>query len=144
MTFAHELQHFVQHGNVRKLWAANNLIGKLRKRLNHSLGLRQFDIPTEREARIVSKQTAEGMFGVEHVSQFIESKIADAVDENDRDDWQFIQSIVIPTSYDLASETRLIFQWLMPYRGDFENLLKESRDDPDFNDIDFDELFNGA
>ena len=144
MTFAHELQHFVQHGNVRQLWAANSLIGKLRQQLNNDLGLRQFHIPTEREARIVSKQTTSAIFGGEHVKQFIESKIPHAVDDKDKADWQSIQSLVTSTPYDLASETRLIFQRLKGYRGDFEKLLQELKDDPDFNDIDLDDLFNGV
>ena len=50
MTFAHELQHFVQHGNMLTLWAANTLIPQLPKSVINALGLRWCDIPHECEA----------------------------------------------------------------------------------------------
>ena len=59
MTLAHELQHFIQHSQQTRLWAANSLIPKLKKATIRALGLRWCDIPHEREARIVSSRYLE-------------------------------------------------------------------------------------
>lgn len=39
MTLAHELQHAIQHANVRKLWAANSLINRLDRKVIDALKL---------------------------------------------------------------------------------------------------------
>ncbi len=63
MTFAHELQHFIQRSNGIHMWAANSSAAWLDKTTLAATGLRPCDIPHEREARIVSKRTAEQLFG---------------------------------------------------------------------------------
>jgi hypothetical protein len=83
MTFAHELQHFVQHCNDPQLWAANTLIPNLPEAVITVLGLRWCDVPHEREARIVSKRTAENLLGAEVVAQYINEKIAEGVTVQD-------------------------------------------------------------
>jgi|SRR5215469_15726031 len=144
MTFAHELQHFVQHGDARtrKLAAKNTLIQNLDKELIDALQLKWFDIPIEREARIVSKRIAEALFGAPRVRQFIATKISEAVDEDDAVDWRFIQGVVTTASYDLAGESHRIFQELKPHRREFERLLAEAKDDPVFGDITLRSLFD--
>jgi hypothetical protein len=144
MTFAHELQHFVQYGNVRTLWAANSLIRNLPKETISTLGLTWFDIPIEREARAVSKQTAENLFGVEAVRQYIDARIIENVDANDTADWQFIRGLVAASPYDLAVESGLIFQRLKNYRANLELLLREHNDDPDYADVDLSALLGDA
>ena len=47
ITFAHELQHFVQYMTARKLWALNTLIPHLPEYVFTSLALHWFDIPIE-------------------------------------------------------------------------------------------------
>jgi len=146
MTFAHELQHFVQHITVPKIRAQNSLIQNLPKNVINALGVKWCDIPIEREARFVSKQTAEKLFGAQPVRRFIDSKIAEALDPSDADDWLFIQTIqTYPSrSYDLAAETARLFQRLKPYRSELEKLLHQVREDPDFKDIDLTILVEGA
>jgi hypothetical protein len=144
VTFAHELQHFVQHGDkrTRKLAAENTLIQNLDKELIEVLKLRWFDIPIEREARIVSKRTAEALFGAPRVRQFIATRITEATDEGDAVDWRFIQGIVPSTSYDLTRESHRIFQKLKPHWREFERLLNEAKDNPAFSDITLRDLFD--
>jgi hypothetical protein len=145
MTFAHELQHFAQHSNSLKLWAANSLVPNLPKHVIDALGLRWCDIPHEREARIISKRIAEQLFGAEAVAEFIDAKIAECL-ATDGDDWKCIQGLVTSTVFDLASETKLFFPRLKDYRQDLEKALcdcqKES--DPDFEGIDLGALLSGS
>jgi hypothetical protein len=140
VTFAHELQHFVQHSDVRKLWAENSLIQQLPKDAINVLGLKWSDIPIEREARAVSKQTAESLFGAARVRQYIDTRITEAVNADDAADWRFVQDLVPSTPYDLADETRLIFQRLKTYRPNLKEVLQEVKEDPDFKDVDLDAL----
>jgi hypothetical protein len=56
MTFSHELQHFIQYGFCRKLWAENFLLPRLPKNVIDVTRLNWPDIPNEREARIVAKR----------------------------------------------------------------------------------------
>jgi len=140
MTFAHELQHFVQqHGSAQRLWAENQLIKTLITTLPEgertALGLMWSDIPIEREARIVSKRTAETLFGAEPVRQFIEQRIIEAVDKCDAANWRFIQGIVFPIQIDLAGDTQRLYHQLKGYRLRLEELLQEMKKQPEFKDV---------
>ena len=148
MTFAHELQHFIQHSNMPTLWDKNTSIYHLSKSTSavNALGLKTFNFPHERDARIVAKQTAEKLFGAEVVRQYIDTKMAKPVNAEDAADWEFIQGIDISTPYDLADETKLMFRRLRPYRSELREQLQtpEWKNDPYFKDVDFDTLFDGA
>lgn len=143
ITFAHEFQHFVQNTarRTRKLAAANCLVQNLDRELIEALKLKWFDIPIEREARIVSKRTAEALFGAPRVRQFIAARIAEAVDEDDAADWRFVQSILPSTPYDLERESHRYFQKLKPHWRKFERILDESKDNPAVSDISLRDLF---
>jgi hypothetical protein len=141
MTLAHELQHFAQHGEQEYLWAANSLIPNLSKATVRALGLRSCDVPHEREARIVAKRTAEGVFGVERVQQYIDSKIAKAVTECEAADWECIRGLATSTPYDLARETKLFYPRLKDHRLELEQALRELQSElPGFPQVDLDEL----
>jgi hypothetical protein len=146
LTFSHELQHFVQHGNSLSLWAANTLIPKLPKSDIEALGLTWCDIPHEREARIVSKRIAENLFGTEVVTKYIDAKIAEFVTKDDADDWKCIRGLVTSTPYDLAGRTKCFFRGLKDYRPQLENVLRcfQNRNDPDFKHVDLNALLNGT
>src|SRR6202020_1026015 len=107
MTLAHELQHFTQHADHTRLWAANSLVPNLHKTAIAALGLRWCDVPHEREARIVSKRTAEDLFGPDAVLRHIDARIANPVTEQDGIDWKCIRELSASSPYDLAHETRL-------------------------------------
>jgi hypothetical protein len=145
MTFAHELQHFIQHVTKLKLWAESRLIRKLPKPVIDALDLKWGDVPHEHEARLVAKRTAEDLFGTEKMGQYIEAKINQPVEENDRADWKFIRGLVTSTPYDLASETRLLFSRLTGYRQELDQTLEVCRcEDPAYYaDIHVDALLRG-
>jgi hypothetical protein len=148
MTFAHELQHFVQHGTALQLWAANRLLSRLPKIIK-ALGLTGRDIPHEREATIVAKRAAVALLGAEEVSRYIAREIKQAVDAVDTDDagrWEYIEGLDPSTQYDLASETRLFFPRLKDYRQELERALEECREKEPayYRDVDLDALLSGT
>ena len=69
MTFADELQHFVQYGFTRRLWAEGGLISRLPKEVIEMEELNWPDIPHEREARIVAKRVGVKLRGAEEVNR---------------------------------------------------------------------------
>lgn len=145
MTLAHELQHFIQHSEQAKLWAANSLIPKLKKATIRALGLRWCDIPHEREARIVSKRTAEQIFGAELVRQYIDGKIAEFVTECDAADWECIRGLATSAAYDLARATKLFFPRLRDHKPELERTLRGFQsEDPGFPQVDLEALLSGA
>lgn len=147
MTFAHELQHFVQYGFNRTLWAESKLFWGL---------LPAYEIPTEREARVVAKCIAEKLCDPEGVKRYIARKIKDAeyqvcskVDDggsldrediqnwqNEIDDWRFIQRLDESISYDLAARTSVVFHSLTERRNELEEKLQSLRARPEFQDVD--------
>ena len=144
MTLAHELQHCLQHDEQTPLWAANTLIPNLCRATGNPPGLRWCDIPLEREARIVSKRTAEQLFGADRVRVHIDAMIAKRVTVGDAADWECIRGLATSIPYDLARETKLFFQSLKDYRSELEDVLRDLQSgDPDFADLDLDRLIMG-
>lgn len=144
MTLAHELQHAVQHAKSRGLWAANSLIHRFLRDQDQAiidaLMLKWIDLPTELEARIVSKRVAEQFFGEERVRQYVDGKIAEHIDEADAADWRFIRTLISSSSVDLVTGTQQLFNRLKDYRAQLEAALHENTKDPDFADPDFVDL----
>ncbi len=146
MTLSHELQHAIQHANLRKVWAANSLVPGLSKSVVDALKLKWTDIPTEREARIVSKRVAVSLFGSQRVEQHIRERIAERVTESDAADWQFIRTLMTSSPAYLVAETKLLFVRLKGYRSELEAVLQEKKNanNPDFLDIDLNPYFEAA
>ena len=149
MTFAHELQHFVQHSILPTVWAANAVAAYTLRSLDsydiEALRLRSCDIPHEREARIVAKRAAENLFGTDAVNQYIDAKIAERVNEQDVADWECIRGLVASTPYDLTRETKLFFPRLAAFRPRLERSFRYLRQsDPRFNDLNLDTLLGGT
>lgn len=104
--YAHELQHFVQHGLTPKLWDVN-------RNLYYSLGafdpnITPSEIPCEREADITSKRVAEQVCGVDATNQFAERQIrymesVGAKEQKAR--WVFFRDVASSTHYDLLQQT---------------------------------------
>jgi hypothetical protein len=132
MTFAHELQHFVQYGFNRKLWAEGRLIPRLPREVFEIEGINWPDIPHEREARIVAKRVGVRLCGADAVRQYIDRRISENVTANDVEDWRFSQHLDPSIPYDLSNETKRIFQRLRPYRQELENILLEMRSDSSY------------
>lgn len=134
-TLAHELQHFLQYANCRRLWAINVFLMSLLKPEKPHLR-RVWDIPTEREARIVSKTAAEALHGIRVVEQYANERIETAVGEDDKEDWKFFQSIDCSIPYSAAESTSSLVDL---YRAELQKLqmTPEWQKDPDFSSIDF-------
>jgi hypothetical protein len=146
ITFAHELQHFVQYMTTRQLWAQTRLIPELPEYVIKSQDLHWFDIPIEREARIVSIRIAETLFGTEPVREFMNKRVAEAIDAGELADSEFIRGLVgsVPASYDLAGETEKIFGRLESYKQEFANILEKAKSNPYFAAITLNTLFKSA
>ena len=119
-TYAHELQHFVQHGRTPRLLAVNQIL--CRELWKYERMAAVTDIPSEREAIIVSKQVAEDVCGVEAVRDFAGKQVR-LVDGNaeQRARWVFFRDV--PSSSFLKDTLRLIEQ----YKGkiDFPTYVSE-------------------
>lgn len=109
--YAHELQHLVQRGKTPRL---HNVSGVLYQRLK---GLEPattvVDIPTEREANIVSKRVAERICGVEAVHTFAETQVRlmhDLGEIEQRDRWIFFRDTPSSTPFDLLEATNPLVQ----------------------------------
>jgi hypothetical protein len=150
MTFAHEVQHFVQHETVPKLWAEGTLMNDFLVRVDRvvidTMKLNWFHNPIEREARAVSKQVAEHLCGKEQVRLYIDGRIAKNVSTDDVADWQFIQNLNPSSPYNLENETRLLFQRLKSYKRELETALQWCKKSGDhaFDCVDLNTLLNGT
>lgn len=129
ITFAHELQHFLQYANERQLWAANALLAR-----DSTLFERPWEIPSEREARIVSKRVAEDLHGAESIRQHAVAKLNDSTTGVDMGDWRFFRDIVTADAYDLSNETKRLVQ---QHKSELAKLQAECAGSPDFCDLDF-------
>lgn len=140
---AHELQHAIQHANVRKLWAVNGLVCNLDRKIIDALKLTWPAIPTEREARIVSKRVAVHFFGEKRVLQYIDRKIAEHVTEADVADWGYVRTLGWSGTLNLDAETKELFGRLRGYKAELKKILQEKKggNNPDFLDIDLNHYF---
>jgi hypothetical protein len=124
MTFAHELQHFLQCSAKFDLWAANYLMAVLVPN-EHLAGTWQ--IPFEVEARICAKKVAVEFYGDELVREYISERIANAPSPDYRKDWKFVQAIDLSTDplarFSLAKETRPLVQRYRSNLQDFQRGL---------------------
>ncbi len=104
--YAHELQHFVQHGRTPRLSAANSVLTDNLKRLEPTSTV--IDIPTEKEANIVSKRVTETVCGVEEVKRFAEERVRfmdECGEHEERDRWIFFRDTPASTSFNLLDAT---------------------------------------
>jgi len=158
MTFAHELQHFVQYGLKRQLWAVSGLIRRLPKEVQEKEQLNWPDIPHEREARIVAKRIGVRLCGEDAVNRYIDRMIDEAqkggIDQTigegatkmEIEDLRFSRKLDSEVSYDLAFGIEQIYRRLRPYKRDFESALEKMRNSVhrnDYEDVDLSPYFGG-
>jgi hypothetical protein len=101
MTFAHELQHSYQFKCTPHLWCDN-------ERLKNHRTLKLYEIPAERDARVVAKRVAEELCTVDVVSEYINQKILEAQQNDAIDelrDWRWIERWDSTKHYCLRTET---------------------------------------
>jgi hypothetical protein len=142
MTLAHELQHAIQHYNVRQIWAVNSLVRQVPRAIK-ALNLMWADIPTELDARAVSKRVALHLFTEQRVSQYIDRKIAENLSEGDVADWQFVRTLTSTNSVDLVGSTHMIFERLKDHKPELETALQRMKEwnPEDFGDIELNPYF---
>jgi len=102
ITFAHELQHFVQYGWTRKIANANTILYHNLLSFEPALDAKPWDIPSEREAMIVSKRIAQAILGADRVQEFTEAQIRA---RRDPAKWEFFGQLTADTQYDLLKGT---------------------------------------
>jgi hypothetical protein len=104
--YAHEFQHFMQNSLTPRLWAVN---GALYQNLAaFEPNALTTDIPSERDAEIVSKRVAEMVCGVDAVREFGEKQVQlmeEAGASNQRGKWIFFRDIPSSTKYNLLEAT---------------------------------------
>jgi hypothetical protein len=105
MTFAHELQHFVQWGTMLAVFQANERLRA--QRLKSGDGFDSHELPIETDARIVAKRIAIRIHGREAPDHYIARNIASPVNDGDRRNWRFIDGLDVSKPYDLDIETEL-------------------------------------
>jgi hypothetical protein len=122
--YAHELQHFVQYGRTPRLWAVNSVLYQNLKPLEPASVVT--DIPTEREANIVSKRVAEKVCGVEKVNKFAEERVRfmdECGQHEERDRWIFFRDIPSSTPFNLLDATLPLvekYRRVLDFRMDVE------------------------
>jgi len=109
--YAHELQHVVQRGKTPRLHAVNSVLYRKLKGLEPATTV--MDIPTEREANIVSKRVAEAVCGVDAVRAFADKQVRlmeDLGESEQRDRWIFFRDTPSSTPFDLLEATMPLVQ----------------------------------
>lgn len=121
ITFAHELQHFMQYGWARKVWGANTLVYSI-LRDGPPTTIKAWDIPYEKDTMRVSKQVAGTLIGEEVVKAYADLQISAG---NDTEKWMFFQNISHSTPFDLLGETK---PWVEKYRTALEKVKQSDVD----------------
>jgi hypothetical protein len=109
--YAHELQHLVQRKRTPRLHAVNGVLYENLKRLEPTTTV--VDIPTERQANIVSKRVAESVCGVEAVNVFADAQVQlmEKIGEYEqRDRWIFFRDTPSSTPFNLLDATLPLVQ----------------------------------
>lgn len=104
--YAHELQHFVQRAKSPRLWLVNDVLRRKLKDLEPQATA--IDIPTERDANIVSKCVTERLCGADAVNAFVKEQIRwmeQIGAEEEKRRWSFFQEVSSSTPFDLLDAT---------------------------------------
>ena len=143
MTLSHELQHFVQYGRDRRVWAYNIVVTNLCAETIEALGLEWQDIPIEFEARLVAKRACEAIVGTQATAVYIDERVERGSLSRDVADWRFIRGIDTSpgNTYDSRSKTLHLYESLARFRPELQAILGGLKDDPDFADLNLDEAF---
>jgi hypothetical protein len=112
ITLAHELQHFVQYGFLRKLWRTNSLIYSI-LRDGPPTTTRSWDLPLEIDSTAISKRVAELVLTKDVVEAHTEAQIAIG---NDPEKWRFFRTLstLHQTEHFLLAETKTWADKFMP------------------------------
>jgi hypothetical protein len=125
ITFAHELEHFVQYATLYKVWVANTILYQYLPSFEPTTTAKAWNIPHEQDAMIVSKRVAETVIGTDAVCAHVAARIAAKDDESY---WRYFRGLSSQASFDLVAET---IPWVDKYRT---HLLRIQQSDVDFSE----------
>lgn len=114
-TYAHEFQHFVQHANRPRVWAANGVLYENLRTFEPTANAA--DISTEREANIVSKRVAELVCGRETVRAFADEQVRlmeNSGEHEQKGRWVFFRDVPSSAKFDLLAATLTLVE---KYKG---------------------------
>jgi len=121
LTIAHEFQHIVQYSSEKTIFFQNDLIkqylGIMKEWDNESYRSH----PIEYDAFITSKRINNAMYGEDAVNNFL-NEILSISRNDDKNYWEFIDSIDTAPDYDWISETNKLWE---KYKADIERLYNE-------------------
>lgn len=143
MTLAHELQHLMQFRETPDLFWANYLMNGLTASEVAAIGISQsFELPHEREARVVASRTAGHLRGSTEVERYIQDRVSSSPYPDDKSDWEFVRHLDLTEPFDLRGETRALYKRLRPH-GPMLHAVRR-RFTPQLPPDDLDKLFDGA
>lgn len=108
ITFAHELQHFIQYGHHYQAWKSQRCIQHVAAPKLHNP--RPWDFPAEHEAQLVSKRVAEQIVGAKEVRQYAQERINA---DDDAEKWQFFLGLDATSDFDFLQQTA---SWIAKYQ----------------------------
>ena len=128
LTYAHELQHFVQYGTLPRLHHVNGILYWNLKSVEPTAIAT--DVPNERDANIVSKRVAEIVCGSDAVQEFANTQINKmmqlAGEYRERDRWIFFRDVSSTAPYDWVSDTLRLVE---KYNGQIDFRIDMNRPD---------------
>jgi hypothetical protein len=135
LSLAHELRHSFQYSTEPQICSANTMLRYLPEPCSQNFTV-WWDLPIERDARVVAKATAQAIFGAQAVENFLRTRAESAITEVDGKDWLFVLSIDTSASYSFISETR---RFVRAYASELKQLQGEPewRNRPDFQSLNF-------
>jgi hypothetical protein len=95
-----------------------------------------WDLPIEKDARVVAKAVAEAIFGALAVETFLRERAESAITEEDGKDWLFVLDIDSSAPYSFIAETR---QFVRAYVRELKQIQEkpEWQNRPDFQKLNF-------
>lgn len=135
LSLAHELRHSFQYSTEPQICAVNTMLRYLPEPSSRDFTV-WWDLPIERDARVVAKAAAEAIFGSMAVEAFLRERAESAITEEDGKDWLFVRSIDTNAPYSFIAETR---QFVRAYASELKQIQEkpEWQNRPDFQKLDF-------
>jgi hypothetical protein len=103
LIFAHELQHFIQYDQNRKVYEANVLLHEHLTSFEQDIQTKVWEIPYDLEAMIVSRHVAEKVLGRTAVATFVEAE-TNVSAGNKKELWEFYRNPIFAETRPLVEQ----------------------------------------
>jgi|ERR1035438_1002511 hypothetical protein len=135
LSLAHELRHSFQYSTEPQICAANKMLRYLPEPCGQNFAV-WWDLPIEKDARVVAKTAAEAIFGPLAVENFLRARAESAITVEDGKDWLFVLSIDTSASYSFISET---LRFVRAHASELKQIQEkpEWQNRPDFQKLNF-------